>query len=220
MTASDAARLLTQGTFGPKRTEIDSLVNTSVDAWITAQIAVPATDFRAAELDEFAYQLSINPDLRANDNFQPFKQRAWFKAIPFAPDQLRQRVAFALSQILVIGDDGLNSGQTEGAANYWDILAKNAFGNFRTLLEQVTLSPIMGSYLSSLKNAKADPVAGTNPDENFAREIMQLFSVGLVQLSRTARSSSTPPACRSRPTIRPSSPKPRKSSPAGATSPT
>ncbi|HRE05414.1 MAG TPA: DUF1800 family protein [Opitutaceae bacterium] len=182
MTASDAARLLIQGTFGPKRTEIDSLVNTSVDAWITAQIAVPATDFRAAELDEFAYQLSINPDLRPNDNFQPFKQRAWFKVIPFAPDQLRQRVAFALSQILVIGDDGLNSGQTEGAAYYWDILAKNAFGNFRTLLEQVTLSPIMGSYLSSLKNAKADPVAGTNPDENFAREIMQLFTVGLVQL--------------------------------------
>ncbi|MBL9203722.1 MAG: DUF1800 family protein, partial [Opitutaceae bacterium] len=182
LTAADAARLLLQGTFGPKRSEIDALVNTSVDAWITAQIAVPATDFRAAELDEFNYQKSINPDLQPNDNFQPFKQRAWFRSIPFAPDQLRQRMAFALSQIFVIGDDGLNSGQTEGAAYYWDILAKNAFGNFRTLLEQVSLNPIMGSYLSSLKNAKADPVAGTNPDENFAREIMQLFTVGLIQL--------------------------------------
>lgn len=182
LTAADAARLLLQGTFGPKRSEIDALVNTSVDAWITAQIAVPATDFRAAELDEFNYQKSINPDLQPNDNFQPFKQRAWFRSIPFAPDQLRQRMAFALSQIFVIGDDGLNSGQTEGAAYYWDLLAKNAFGNFRTLLEQVSLNPIMGSYLSSLKNAKADPVAGTNPDENFAREIMQLFTVGLVQL--------------------------------------
>lgn len=182
MTATDAARLLTQATFGPKRSEIDALVNTSVDAWITAQFAVPPTDFRAAELEEFAYQRTVNPDLREFDNFQPFKQRAWFRVIPFANDQLRQRVAFALSQILVIGDNGLNAGQTEGAANYWDLLAKNAFGNFRTLLEQVTLNPIMGSYLSSLRNARADPLLGTNPDENFAREIMQLFTVGLVQL--------------------------------------
>jgi len=183
MTSADAARLLTQGTWGPKKTEIDALAATSVDAWITAQYAIPATNFRAAELDEFAYQRSLpNSRLGPNDNFQSFKQRAWFRTIPFANDQLRQRVAFALSQIMVIGDDGLNQGQTEGAAYYWDILANNAFGNFRTLLEQVTLNPIMGSYLSSLRNAKADPLLGTNPDENFAREIMQLFTIGLVQL--------------------------------------
>ncbi len=182
MSAADAARLLTQGTFGPKKSEIDALTGTSVDAWITAQMAIPATDFRAAELDEFAYQRSVKPELGPKDNFQAFKQRAWFRTIPFANDQLRQRVAFALSQVMVIGDDGLAVAQTEGAAYYWDILARNAFGNFRTLLEDVTLSPIMGAYLSSLFNAKADPVAGTNPDENFAREIMQLFTIGLVQL--------------------------------------
>jgi len=70
----------------------------------------------------------------------------------------------------------------EGAANYYDILVNNAFGNYRTLLEQVTLSPMMGIYLSHLRNAKAVPSAGTSPDENYAREVMQLFSIGLNQL--------------------------------------
>lgn len=82
MSAADAARLLTQGTFGPKKSEIDALTGTSVDAWITAQMAIPATDFRAAELDEFAYQRSVKPDLGPKDNFQAFKQRAWFRTIP------------------------------------------------------------------------------------------------------------------------------------------
>ncbi|MEX2045166.1 MAG: DUF1800 family protein, partial [Opitutus sp.] len=97
--------------------------------------------------------------------------------------QLRQRVAFALSQIFVVSDVSLGGqAYADGLAHYYDILAEGAFGNYRALLEQVALSPIMGVYLSHLRNAKADPAAGTSPDENFAREIMQLFSIGLVQL--------------------------------------
>jgi uncharacterized protein (DUF1800 family) len=97
---------------------------------------------------------------------------------------LRQRVAFALSEILVVSDQ---SGGTEGApialANYQDLLVDQAFGNYRDLLEQVTLSPVMGHYLSMFKNRKPDEEANIRPDENYAREIMQLFSVGLVQLN-------------------------------------
>jgi len=97
------------------------------------------------------------------------------------PDQLRQRVAFALSEIFVISDvNGTISNAQEGAANYYDVLVNGAFGNFRTLLENVALSPMMGIYLSSLRNAKAQGTA--LPDENFAREVMQLFTIGLNEL--------------------------------------
>ncbi|HEX2851974.1 MAG TPA: DUF1800 family protein [Opitutaceae bacterium] len=181
LTAADAARVLTQATFGPKKTEIDALANTSLDAWITAQMALPSLSHRTATATEHATAIAngeLTPDL-----YPPgMRQRAWFSIALTAPDQLRQRVAFALSEIFVISDASLNQAFTEPLANYNDLLASNAFGNFRTLLEQVTLSPVMGTYLSHLRNAKADPVAGTNPDENYAREVMQLFTIGLVQL--------------------------------------
>ena len=185
ITATDAARLLTQATFGPKRSEIDALTGGSVSAWIDAQMALPASSHRNATVTERTVALANNEFDPTNNPFLlAFRQRAWFQLALNAPDQLRQRVAFALSQILVISDSGFGNNMTEPTANYYDILVNHAFGNFRTLLEQVTLSPAMGLYLSHLRNAKADPVAGTNPDENYAREVMQLFSIGLVQLQR------------------------------------
>ncbi len=101
-----------------------------------------------------------------------------------APDPLRQRMAFALSEIFVISDrvDGLG-GQDQGLASYYDMLLNGAFGRFDTLLYNVSMHPCMGIYLSHLGNQKADPAAGTFPDENFAREVMQLFSIGLWQLN-------------------------------------
>lgn len=99
-------------------------------------------------------------------------------------DQLRQRVAFALSEILVVSDE--NSalrGQPEGMITYYDLLLKHAFGNYRDLLEDVTLSPIMGTYLSHLGNEKADDTLNIRPDENYAREVMQLFTIGLEELN-------------------------------------
>ncbi|MBL9202558.1 MAG: DUF1800 family protein [Opitutaceae bacterium] len=186
VTAVDAARFLTQATFGPKKSEIDSLTGGSLNAWIDAQLTIPATSHRAAELAEWNAQkadaVALGRDPADVLNALAFRRRAWHQVTLTAPDLLRQRVAFALSQILVVSDDPFGVGQTEGLANYYDILVNGAFGNFRTLLEQVTLSPIMGAYLSSLRNGKADPVAGTFPDENYAREVMQLFSIGLVQL--------------------------------------
>ena len=113
-----------------------------------------------------------------------FSRMAWWHIAVNAEDQLRQRVAFALSQIFVVSDTvntlALNP---HGISNYVDMLASNAFGNFEDLLRDVALHPSMGVYLSHLNNAKADPEAGTFPDENFAREVLQLFSIGLFELN-------------------------------------
>jgi uncharacterized protein (DUF1800 family) len=184
ITATDAARLLTQATFGPKQSEIEALTGGSITAWIDAQMALPNTSHRARSLAELA-AFPIDPGSNQNPNApQPaHRQYAWYYNVLNGPDQLRQRVAFALSQILVVSDATLAGQQfAEPLANYTDMLANGAFGNFRTLLEQVSLSAVMGTYLSHLRNAKADTTAGTNPDENYAREIMQLFTIGLVQL--------------------------------------
>ena len=101
-----------------------------------------------------------------------------------APDQLRQRVAFALSEIFVVSDVASSlAQQPEALANYYDTLANDAFGNFRQLLQDATLSPVMGNYLNMLRNAAAIPSKGTSADENYAREIMQLFTIGLNMLN-------------------------------------
>ena len=183
ITAADAARFLTQATFGPTKTEIDALTGGSIDSWITGQLSLPFTSHRAATVADRAAFGGSNSFTNWNAIHLQNRQSAWFKIALTAPDQLRQRVAYALSQILVISDISLGEdSHTEPVANYYDILGNGAFGNFRTLLENVTLSPMMGMYLSSLRNAKADPVTGQTPDENYAREIMQLFTIGLDQL--------------------------------------
>lgn len=182
ITATDAARLLTQATFGPRRGEIDALTGGDINAWVDAQMALPNTSHRSRTMAELVYT-PITGNTNPTRPLPFHRQQAWMYNVLQGPDQLRQRVAFALSEILVVSDSTLQSDlYTEGLANYYDFLANQAFGSFRTLIEQVSLSPIMGAYLSHLRNAKADPVAGTNPDENYAREIMQLFTIGLIQL--------------------------------------
>jgi len=118
-----------------------------------------------------------------HQNNYPFDQnrrREWFTLVLNSRDQLRQRMAFALSEIVVISEnDATVDTYHYGTAGYWDMLAANAFGPYRTVLEKVTYSPLMGIYLSHLKNQKQS--GAISPDENFAREIMQLFSIGLVQ---------------------------------------
>jgi uncharacterized protein (DUF1800 family) len=183
VTATDAARLLTQATFGPKKSEIDALTGQSADAWITAQLALPFTSHRTATVSDRTTYGGSQSFTNWNAIHPPNRQAGWWKNVLTSPDQLRQRMAFALSQILVVSDVGLgDDSRAEPLANYYDILGNGAFGNFRTLLENVTLSPIMGEYLSSVRNSKADPVTGQTPDENYAREVMQLFTIGLAQL--------------------------------------
>ncbi|HZW91185.1 MAG TPA: DUF1800 family protein, partial [Myxococcaceae bacterium] len=105
---------------------------------------------------------------------------AFFRNAISGPDQLRQRVAFALSQIVVIS--GAEVRPNYGLAEYEKLLMRDAFGSYRQLLEDVTLSPAMGRYLNMVNNDKPNPARGTSPNENYAREVMQLFSIGLVQL--------------------------------------
>jgi len=108
--------------------------------------------------------------------------RAWWRTSVTAQDQLRHRVAFALSQIMVTSEEGELDEQTRAMAHYYDLLYYHGLGNFRTLLEKVTLSPVMGRYLDMLNNKKPNPATGYIPNENFAREILQLFGIGLRRL--------------------------------------
>ena len=112
------------------------------------------------------------------------RQLVWYKAAIDAPDQLRQRIAWALSQYFVVAELGNNQPQAvERWLNYYDIFTRHAFGNFRDILDEVTWSPHMGYYLSHMENRKANPSLGTYPDENYAREVMQLFTIGLWELN-------------------------------------
>ena len=113
----------------------------------------------------------------------PDRVDIWFRNSLWGEDQLRQRVAFALSEILVVSQIGALQGRPFAVADYYDLLVRNAFGNYRDLIEQVTLHPAMGVYLSMLGNERPNPDLNIRPDENYARELMQLFSIGLVELN-------------------------------------
>ena len=133
--------------------------------------------------DDAKYAKGIVWDVAGVPN-NDFKKIIWFESAINAEDQLRQRVAWALSQYFVVGEEGSNHPYIcEKWLNYYDIFVRHAFGNFRDILSEVTWSPLMGYYLSHLNNKKADPVKGTFPDENFAREVMQLFTIGLWALN-------------------------------------
>ena len=181
---ADAGRFLSQATFGGNDALIAKLQGQGFDAFLDDQFAMPISshvDFVQAAAAAFPtpspgaspMQLTIT---QTND--------AWWTYAISGPDQLRQRVAFALSEYFVVS---LNSG---GLGNkpyalpaYFDVLVKDAFGNFRQLLEDITLNPAMGKYLDMLQNDKGNTTTGRHPNENYAREIMQLFSVGLYDLN-------------------------------------
>lgn len=173
--AGEAARFLTQATYGPKDGTIDDLMGTTYQEWIDTQLALPPTYHLPYVQHRRAELIARN----GSDGWQTPRNEAWWQAALAAPDQLRQRTAFALSQILVISQFGMLDSDHEGTALYYDMLVDHAFGNYRDLLKDVTLSPMMGTYLSMIRNRKPDPETGHEPDENYAREIMQLFSVGL-----------------------------------------
>jgi uncharacterized protein (DUF1800 family) len=166
----EAVRFLNTATFGANQRDVTHLNGMTPAAWIREQARLPASCHLPA--------LNQTQSNDSRDN----RLEVWWRHAVTAPDQLRQRVAFALSQIFVVSE--VNSPIPQNAlAGWYDILVRNAFGNYRDLLEQVTLSPVMGSYLSMLNNRKPNRVEGIRADENYAREIMQLFSIGLVELN-------------------------------------
>lgn len=186
-TPAEAARFLMQASFGPTDASINEVVAKGYQNWITDQMNILAASHRDAVLADFAANNAGGQGRDPNTNLfrrpgQSHRLSTWWKFSLQGNDQLRQRVAFALSQIMVISDqNGVVENSQDGVAYYYDILAKNAFGNFRQLLQDVTLSPMMGIYLTYLRNRKAN--GGSLPDENYAREVMQLFTIGLVELN-------------------------------------
>jgi uncharacterized protein (DUF1800 family) len=175
---TDAARLLSQATFGGSMAEIEALSNSDYNVWLDAQFAKP----QFGNLHNVAVYLAGQPADKQNG--QTGLTWSLWKNFATAPDSLRQRMAYNLSQIFVIGIDASQYFDfPRGTAQYVDMLGANAFGNFRTLLEEVTYSPMMGIFLSHLRNSKENPATGSVPDENYAREVMQLFTIGLYELN-------------------------------------
>ena len=174
-TANDAARFLTQATFGPKMADITSLQTKGFDTWLSEQLALPA-DSHLAYVDRL---VQAEPTKSFYD--EAMMETFWNQTVK-GNDQLRQRVSFALSEFFVVSFNSNLSGEFYAMASYADMLNRNAFGNFRQLLEDVTLHPAMGRYLDALQNDKEDTVTGRQPNENYAREVLQLFSIGLYQL--------------------------------------
>jgi len=182
--AHDSARFLQHATFGATADEVARLGQRTFEEWIAEQMALPRQD------DFFVSFIQSKYD--RGTAYQPFGskydpdwvgQRFWAGAA-MGQDQLRQRMTFALHKIFVTSQAEANLYQQARAyAAYLDTLNRHAFGNFRTLIEEVALSPAMAIYLSHIRNLKEDPATNRLPDENFARELMQLFTIGLHELN-------------------------------------
>jgi uncharacterized protein (DUF1800 family) len=184
---TDAARFLFQAAFGGTQNQIDELSETlDFEGWIDDQISLPSTNILNATRQ--SYELAKQRDQWLNggtsdlDYNEVHFQYAWWHSAMTRPDILRQRIAFALSEIFVISTDSDIRNDGDGVGSYYNMLMGNAFGNFRELLEDVTYSPAMGIFLSHFQNQKSDEEANIFPDENYARELMQLFTIGLYEL--------------------------------------
>jgi uncharacterized protein (DUF1800 family) len=182
---TEAFCFLNQGTYGATEAEVQRLIglgdaSTGYARWIDEQIAQPASlqlpTVQAAFLN-LANPAQMIGSLNAD------RQEIWFRNSIRGPDQLRQRMAFALSEIMVVSQQSALQNMPYALADYYDMLARNAFGDFRQLMQDVTLHPAMGVYLNMLGNQKPDAANNIRPDENYARELLQLFTVGLVELN-------------------------------------
>jgi uncharacterized protein (DUF1800 family) len=177
--SNQMSRFLGQATFGPTYSDIGALRSLgSYEAWLQKQFGqnAPSNLTYVAQLapPTWSYTKSTGGLFTTSFYTNAMSNVA----------QLRQRVAFALSEIFVISFQNAALGQrTAGIAAYHDLLAQNAFGTYRQLLEAVSTHPMMGLYLSSLRNQKADAARMVMPDENYGREVMQLFSIGLYELN-------------------------------------
>lgn len=183
-TLADAGRFLSQSTFGVKTADLSKVQSQGFDAFLNEQFSAPMSSHLAFVDAEAAAFPSPSPGATPQQLNITQTNDAWWTYAANAPDQLRQRIAFALSEFFVVSNTTGNLGNRQYALPaYYDVLVKNAFGNYRQLLEEITLNPAMGAYLNMLQNDKANPATGRHPNENYAREIMQLFSIGLYELN-------------------------------------
>ncbi len=177
-TAVQASRFLAQATMGATSADIADVQARGYASWITAEFAKPRGTTHWDWLVSKGYSDVANINGEAG-----FDNVMWSQLIG-AGDQLRQRVGMALLEVLVVGISGVNLSWRQFAmAAYVDVLLDNAFGNFRTILEKITTNAAMASFLTFLGNRKANATTGSVPDENYARELMQLFTIGLHRLN-------------------------------------
>jgi len=176
---ADTVRFLEQATFGPTSSEVARVQGIGFRAYLNEQFNAPMSNYPAGTLmptDTAQGCPTGSPATCGRDNYTMYPlQIAFYQNALSGQDQLRQRVAWALHQILVVSGNEVN--QPSWMSPYLQTLNRNAFGNYRTLLQEITLNPGMGLYLDMLNNTRG------NPNENYAREILQLFSVGLDKLN-------------------------------------
>ncbi|MFL6708482.1 MAG: DUF1800 family protein [Massilia sp.] len=178
LTPATASRFLAQASMGATREQISRVQAIGYAGWIDEQMALPPSTTR------WDWMVSKGYDALANKNSETGADNAIWRKLLSSPDTLRQRVTFALSELLVASIAGFSGGWNAFSAAAWlDLLEAQAFGNYRTLLQQVSTSAPMGEYLTFRGNVKFNATTGAMPDENYAREIMQLFTIGLVQLN-------------------------------------
>jgi uncharacterized protein (DUF1800 family) len=167
-----AERFLDQATWGPTPADIQYLQKKGFTKWLNEQFLMQPSDLPDQPL--------LDANGKTNTDFTPL-QRAFFENAVNGQDQLRQRVAFALSEIWVVS--AVTVRPAYAYAPYYRLFIQNAFGNYRDILKVLTLSPAMGTYLNMANNNKGNPARGTSANENYARELMQLFTIGLTQLN-------------------------------------
>ena len=182
-TEDEAARFLLQAQFHASRSDITAVTSVGYASWLKTQI----TSSNSQSGWNWLKGVGIYDNVGATGSYYyfstgPADNMIWSQLIT-APDGPRRRMALALSEIFVVSMNTFTGyWPFYVMAGYWDLLCTNAFGNYRTLLEAVTLNLAMGNFLNTRGNKKADG-NGSAPDENYAREVMQLFSIGLVQLN-------------------------------------
>jgi uncharacterized protein (DUF1800 family) len=177
----EAVRFLTKATFGANESSINRLLQLGYESWVDEQLRLSPTlhlpFYQQAVIDREAAGIVMGASQQCAS-----KSDAWWNGAIKGSDQLRQRMAFALSQIFVVDDGGCEISR-DGHLNYYDILIKHSFGSYRELLEDVTINPIMASFLSLRGSQPFSDRFNTSPDENYAREVMQLFTIGLTELN-------------------------------------
>ncbi len=172
-----ASRFLAQASFGASPAEIAQVQALGFEGWIDDQLTKPATLHYP---NVYANRNQTDPVNATYGGTLTFN--AWWRNSVTGEDQLRQRIAFALSEIMVVSESGPLDDKANAISSYYDMLLGNAFGSARTLLQDVTLHPAMGRYLDMLRNRRPDLATGRIPNENYAREIKQLFSIGLYRM--------------------------------------
>lgn len=185
-----ASRFLSRASMGATIDDIKYVSEVGIEQWIDEQLDIPSYNYTINTVENIfeLYEQCLNNlgEQECNREFilnPAYFRYSWWDNVVNGEDRLRQRIALALSEILVVSDNSELINFPHGVAAYYDILSKHAFGNYRDLLWDVTLNPSMGYYLSHINNPKTDEENNIHPDENYAREIMQLFTIGLYELN-------------------------------------